>query len=133
MSIIQWDNKLSVGVNEIDNQHKAIINIINRLYDCVGSEDSSVDKVKDLLPELYWYASEHFKHEELFMFETSYESLVEHKKIHSDMLNEVKSFIDNLEEQINSPEHMADFFKSWLLNHIVVEDHKYARHAEVLR
>lgn len=131
MSIMHWNDKLSVGVNEIDNQHKAIINIINRLYDCVGSSQES-EKVKELLPELYWYASEHFKHEELFMFETSYAQLEKHKQIHRDMLDEIKVMVENMDEELSSPSHMAEFFKNWLINHITVEDVAYAIHAEVL-
>ena len=131
MSIMQWQENLSVGVNEIDNQHKALINIINRIDDCIDSP-SERQQLEKLLPELHWYASEHFKHEELFMFETSYPQREEHREIHHEMLSEVQNLIDNLSKEITETQHIADFFKKWLLKHITVEDQDYAKHAEVL-
>ena len=33
MPLIDWTEKMSVGVEEIDNQHKELVDIINHLHD----------------------------------------------------------------------------------------------------
>ncbi|MBN2841890.1 MAG: hemerythrin family protein [Sedimentisphaerales bacterium] len=131
MAIMNWTDSLSVGVNEIDNQHKTIINIINRIFELVDSGDAR-EKMTNLMPELYWYASEHFKDEELFMFETSFPGRAEHKELHDKMLAEIKSIMDNLDHELSNPARLAEFLKYWLTDHIVIHDKAYACHAEIL-
>lgn len=35
MALIEWESKFSVGVFEIDNQHKQLVKIINTLFDAM--------------------------------------------------------------------------------------------------
>ena len=126
MSIMKWTESLSVGVTEIDNQHKAIINIINKIYDCVVSNQGR-ENVEALLPELYWYASEHFKHEELYMYENSYSAVKEHKSKHESMLAKIQDVMKDFDNEFKNPNDLTEFLKDWLINHIMVEDMGYAR------
>ena len=132
MAIMRWTDDLSVGVPEIDRQHLTLINIINKIADSFA-EGSNEACLGDLLPELKWYAAEHFKHEELFMSETCYPHLADHRKLHTAML----AAVDKLIAKCKSGETLAtietsEFFKEWLLNHIKVEDHKFGEYAKTV-
>ncbi len=133
MSIMQWTEDLSVGVTEIDYQHKALINIINKIHSCYSNEGSR-DNLISLLPELSWYAGEHFKNEEEFMENNGYPDLEQHKQIHASMLRQLGQLIAKCQNGNNlASSETSEFLKNWLINHIKVEDHKYAKHAQTVK
>ena len=63
MESIIWNNNFSVGVQELDKQHKKIIEIENRL---IKAKDGRIDSetIADLLSDLTKYATKHFETEE---------------------------------------------------------------------
>ena len=130
MSIMKWTEELSVGNTEIDCQHKALINIINRIDSCY-SDGTNEEKIIELLPELKWYASEHFKHEEVYMEEIGYPTLQGHSDVHEKLIADLGEVIKScLNGEFMEAEEMTEFFKKWLINHIKIEDMKYAEHAK---
>ena len=71
MEKIIWDEGFSVGVPEMDRQHRQIIYLINSLiekqYIAVDSEI-----ISDTLARMLEYANEHFRREEQYMLESGY-------------------------------------------------------------
>jgi len=65
MSIIQWDESLSVKVKEIDAQHQKLINLLNELFDAmrVGKGNQILGGI---LHGLLTYTQTHFKNEEMY-------------------------------------------------------------------
>ena len=129
MPIMEWTDDLSVGVPEIDRQHKAIINLVNKLHATL-TDQADKELINKIFSELGWYAGEHFKHEEIFMSETNYPNLKDHKAIHESMLAQVGKVLEQCSNG-NIPDigETCEFLKKWLLNHIKVEDHKFGEHA----
>ena len=61
--LFEWYNKYSVNNEEIDNQHKALFNIFNRLYDyCMANEPNTTLEL--IISELVAYTKYHFSAEE---------------------------------------------------------------------
>jgi hemerythrin len=91
MGIINWDESYSVGVKELDEQHKQLFRMIDDLFESI---DTVVDsqKVSDVLAGLREYASVHFETEERYMSECGYPDIENHKWTHE----QFRKKVDNL-------------------------------------
>ena len=133
MSIMEWSDELSVGVTEIDCQHKALINIINEIHGCYH-DGTNCENMHLLLPELKWYAAEHFKHEEEYMSDIGFPTIEAHKQLHKKLLNDLAVLIERcLAGNTLNASETSEFFKNWLINHIKIEDHQYAEHFQTIK
>lgn len=124
METIQWSNSLSVGVKEMDQQHKKLIGMINRLIEeqHVLTEPATIAQ---LLTEMTDYAQEHFRAEEYLMAEYGYDRLELQKHTHA-------AFIDQTVEFMNAgvgpnilSKALLEYLRSWLTEHILHEDMQY--------
>ncbi len=71
MALIIWDKALSVGVNEMDDQHKKLIEIINNLFEAmkIGMGRETLNYVFSGLID---YAKKHFFDEKELMKKYSF-------------------------------------------------------------
>ena len=69
MSLIEWKDEFSVGVAEVDLEHRDLIDLINDLHTLMG-ESATHDKVVEMLGEIFAQISAHFALEEKFMRDT---------------------------------------------------------------
>jgi len=125
MPLIEWTQKLSVNFEEIDNQHKKLIQLINKLHDAMkkGKGSSILD---DVLKEMTDYAKYHFGTEEKFMEQFKFPELKEHKEQHHDFINKVGEFTEEMKDsKIGMSLKVMHFLADWLKTHIINEDHKY--------
>lgn len=78
---MQWTADLSVGIEEIDEQHKELFSRINSLVAAIKGADckSKIDGVISFLEE---YAQTHFSLEEGFMMRAGYDEYEQHKRQH---------------------------------------------------
>ena len=79
--IVKWTPKMSVGEKNIDNQHKRLINELNRLHSNLHQE-SSLSQNRELIHFLDKHINEHFVYEENYMKKHDYPKLTEHHKSH---------------------------------------------------
>lgn len=126
MAFLAWKNEFSVGNDEIDSQHQALIAMINKMHDALklgkGSAEAAVT-VKEMIN----YSRFHFDTEEKLMRRIQYPRIDEH-------INEHKAFIakaHGFEEQIAAGTFslsidLANFLRDWLSNHILVNDKAYS-------
>lgn len=123
-----WDESISVGVEEIDEQHKELFKIARDieqmvLIRCYGITSEMVIQV---LAELREYTTYHFYFEELFIRQMDPQYLKEHQEKHKKFRNIILSF--NNDKLKKSPNEVlveiGDFLKRWLFEHIVIEDKK---------
>lgn len=128
MALMEWNNNLDIGVNDMNDQHKIILNYMNSLYDSVqNKEDFSKGKV--FLDKLKDYTIQHFQEEEQYMESINFPGLESHKLIHKDLLNK---FTKHYQEMIDAQQFSDSFFnflKFWLSSHIQGIDIKYGNHA----
>jgi hemerythrin-like metal-binding protein len=88
MAFVQWSDHLSVGVDVIDDQHKKLVSIINRLYDAMKNRKGS-EILGDVLSELVDYTKYHFTAEEALMKDNAYPDYQSHKSSHSKLVEKV--------------------------------------------
>lgn len=122
-----WSDKYSVGIDQIDSQHKILFELINRLFQVAlrREHESSITEIIDTLID---YTRTHFELEEKLLQEASYPELAEHHQEHQRFVEELESVACKflLEEKIVTFK-LLNFLKHWLKEHILVTDIAYAR------
>ncbi len=122
MSKIEWSEKLNVGVDEIDTQHKELIKIANALIHAItiGKNEMTINNVVRKLRE---YTVFHFNSEEKLMKKNNYDKYIEHKAEHEQLKKSVKKFQRSIYEKKQlSGKDLFEFMKTWLLDHILKSD-----------
>lgn len=123
---LAWDDKLSVGIDAIDEDHKKLIGLINTLQTAV-MYPSGENYERQALKEVVDYTIYHFKREEELMEKYGYPDYEAHKKTHQAMIEKVNDFMDLYER--NSEGAICDltrYLKTWLIKHIAGTDQQYS-------
>ena len=69
--MIQWNDGLSVGVKALDDDHKKLLEVINKLSTCIEqNEDMLV--FDEIFTDLEEYVHKHFHTEELLLKKCNY-------------------------------------------------------------
>jgi hemerythrin len=123
---IKWDNQMSVGVQEIDRQHKQLIALINKLYDSLKTTQDRDEILQKVLNRLIQYTIIHFAVEESLMNIFEYPDHLEHKKIHRALEKQVIELQNKIQKgQTKITIEVIIFLRDWVRNHILIEDKKY--------
>lgn len=127
MSLMQWNDQMSTGIDRFDREHKKLIDILNSLYDAMkagkGKDVSGV-----ILQELISYTVTHFANEEKAFAESGYEEAQRHHDVHEKMKAKVMAFKSDLESGKVSVIDLLNFLTDWLKKHIMETDKKYGPH-----
>jgi len=123
-----WEEKYSVNVKEIDEQHKKLVSILNELHTAMLGAKANYVLLKKILNELIEYTVYHFKTEEQYMVKYLYPKYAEHKESHKNLTEKVLSFYSDFEKgkKLLTVE-LLFFLKDWLTNHILGEDKMYSQ------
>jgi hemerythrin len=117
-----------MGVKEIDEQHKGLLNFVNELFDhSTGDEIDEKSYFKEVIQQAVQYIKNHFATEERYMIATKYPGYAAHKKTHDSftltVLNSVKEYESGKRLVL---EKFAYFLKDWILSHVAVMDKQYS-------
>ena len=80
MNKISWSDSFSLDHEEIDNQHKSLLNLINKLSD--NFENSDKEFIASLIDEILNYTHYHLNYEEKLLQVSNYSELETHKQSH---------------------------------------------------
>ena len=126
MALLHWRDNMSVGVEAVDNDHKHLVDLLNKLHflRLAGADRESVGNV---LEELLHYTEYHFEREEKLMESCSYPDLTEHRELHKDLARQLREHTKTFEDRPESfdVEAFYDFLSDWLLVHVLEKDMKY--------
>jgi hemerythrin len=124
--IVEWHNSYSIGIHLVDEQHRELINICNRLHEAsvLGWEKSKVAFMSAIRAAVD-YVGYHFSTEEKIMERVNYPDYKAHKKEHTDFVKEVLRQVQDFQaDQKVSANDFVMFLKDWVLAHIAVCDKK---------
>lgn len=123
-----WQDSYSIGVLEIDEQHKGFLVMLNALRESMDSGDDKemVDKTLDGLVN---YTHTHFEFEEREMRGCGYPDCVRHKKIHDAFKSQaIDLYSEVFEGRTVLTIEVVSKMVNWLVNHIIKEDKLIASH-----
>ncbi|HRS01710.1 MAG TPA: bacteriohemerythrin [Bacteroidota bacterium] len=124
MSIIFWSNEYSSKIDEVDNQHKVLIQIIDDLYIAIKKGEQRAIQ-NDLLFRLINYIHYHFDYEEILMEQYKYSELDRHKIEHQNLTIRVLDYYKDVKTHNSDiSTELLIFLKDWLNNHILLTDKK---------
>ena len=128
--VVSWHESYSIGIKEIDDQHKELLKIVNSLFSRVsGSVEEERAYFSQVIHQAAAYVKTHFANEEKYMVATKFSGYVEHKKIHDEFVLKIVNISKDFDAGKRLVlEKLAYFLKDWVLSHIAVMDTQYARY-----
>ena len=126
-----WDEKFNTGIEEIDRDHKMLVDLINDLYEAM-QDGSGGALLLPVFSALKHYTETHFEREERFMVDCHVPDQARHLREHKQMV--VK--LADLENRHRRGEaaislQTLSFLRDWLKNHICVVDRAMVAQAQV--
>lgn len=128
--MITWDEKYSIGIETIDNQHKELIALIDKLSDLLTNAVQGQDIYDDmmaLIADLRDYTVYHFGYEEKIFESIGYSNTAAHKAEHKKLIEEIENLdVRSLDEdQIVAGKGILKFLITWVFKHISGTDFLY--------
>jgi hemerythrin-like metal-binding protein len=117
-----WDDSYETGITEIDQDHQALVKLVNDLYEAM-QDGSGGALLLPIFSALKHYTETHFSKEESYMVECGAPEQEEHFQEHKIMvtkLADLESRHRNGEAAISL--QTLTFLRDWLKNHICVVD-----------
>lgn len=117
---LQWNQDLSVGVNEIDDQHKELINRVNSFFDAMG-KGKGREEIEKVVKFLEDYVITHFSTEEKYMAKYGYLDSLAHKAQHKAFIKDFGEIKKKCEDNGTSTHLVIQVQRhvhNWLINHI---------------
>ena len=123
MAILAWVPELDTGIDEIDRQHRRIVDYINKLYELRESPDRQA--LGDVIGEMVDYTLSHFVFEETLIENAGYMFAGPHKKVHELFTRRVSEMQTRFDAGEDVAAELHGLLSRWLFNHIRNEDHGY--------
>ena len=124
---VAWSDDLLINVSAIDDDHKKLFDLMSDIF---TTASHGADAINRAIGALAKYTKEHFAREEASMAKTNYPGLSKQKYEHEHLVFTLESMMDRL--MISGPEaidaDLAKFLMSWLGDHIMDFDLKYAEY-----
>jgi hemerythrin len=125
---VEWSNQLSVGIEEIDEQHKVLAGMVNEMHDAIQQRQAQA-VVRGILDRLASYTQTHFVVEESLMRILNYPNYEAHKQEHDNLIEQIKELQGRLNAGSASINfELMHFLKVWLTKHIMESDKAYTKH-----
>jgi hemerythrin len=139
---IEWTDKLTLGIQEMDEQHLGMFRVLERLAEAArlttadaslvtdseqGGEIQAEQYIHELLDELLQHTEEHFRCEEKLMAANRYPNLNEHRREHTMLKAELKLFVRDITKgTVSLDQKTLCSLKQWLIVHIRESDKAFA-------
>ena len=121
--MFEWNFQLSVGIKEIDIQHKDLLEIVNKTLEAIKLGDNA-EALKAL--ELFsGHLEMHFKSEESYMTNYSFPHAKAHRKEHEEIRNCIISLGELLSKEAANDmlyRELRGFMTYYVLKHMFMTD-----------
>lgn len=132
--MFEWSENFSVGIPLIDEQHKKLFSIGEKLHNMITeySGDDFYDKIIELISQMKDYTIFHFNEEEKLLETCGYEGLEEHKIEHSNFID----YLENIDleaidgNQMEQMKVLTLFLAKWIFKHINNVDFRYSAYVK---
>lgn len=122
MSFFPWHARYSIGVPEVDEQHRFLVGLVDEFYEAMQAGKGR-KLVGDLLLRLAEYTQYHFATEERLMTEHAYPALAEHLQEHDVLRRKVAALLEEAQtSDVAISAKVGIFLRDWLRKHIAETD-----------
>lgn len=126
MQRIQWRDRFNIGVEMIDQAHRRLFSIVQKMMDLYVERHEKKFACVEGIKYFKAYALKHFAEEEAYMRKIGYSGYLAHKKIHDKMRYETLPELERLLYESDFSTEMVQRFigvcTGWLTGHIIIED-----------
>ncbi|MDP2810309.1 MAG: hemerythrin family protein [Rhodocyclaceae bacterium] len=130
METFVWDQRFVTGIDIVDQQHRRLVDIINRLGEVMLAGDTlSEGRMQIVFKQLSDYAREHFSDEEHLMREAGLDPrhIDAHKQHHHQFVEQLASMWRARGSMRSPAGTLHGFLTAWLAFHILGEDQSMTR------
>ncbi len=121
-----WKEEYNIGVDIIDQEHRRLFKIINKLFRFSDEKNKSQWACQEGIKFFKDHAVKHFTEEEEYMASIHYERLNVHMHIHREFRERTLPALEEELEQTgysaDSVEHFLGVCAGWLVGHTLMED-----------
>ena len=130
MSLLQWREDFATVIEDVDFEHREMIELINELYSSLSDQSSGIS-VFDFLGEINTKISAHFALEEKIMRERGYDQYQDHKEDHERLLDEIRDIMDDYEDRdFFDANAFAERLSQWFTEHFKTKDARFHKHMD---
>ena len=127
MTFMPWTQALEVGIAEIDEQHRWLVDQTNDLHEALRA-GASREQVGALLEGLMDYVMNHFIVEENLFIRLGYPDTEAHQAQHNLFSGQVMSLLSRHDCGETVSAETLELLKDWLTHHILKVDKAYVAH-----
>lgn len=126
MTLMDWNDSFTVNIQEIDNQHKRLIDLINQVYKGMMMQEGK-EALGKALESLVDYTKTHFGYEERMFKQHGYPDTQAHIAKHEKLVGQVMDFYNKFQSgKADVDNELLKFLKDWLVSHIMGTDKEYS-------
>lgn len=126
MALMTWSSKYSVGVEKLDNQHKALMTVLNELH-AASMRGKAQEVASRLIDQIVGIATEHFAAEESLMESIRFPGLAEHRAKHVELAVKIAEFAARHKKGDTTVyTQLLYFMRDWQNNHMSTVDSEYS-------
>lgn len=128
--LVRWDDQFLLGDDVIDEQHRQIFEMFNRVYRSLLVKPGGLMPLA-LAEEMRDLMVAHFKAEEAYMIRIGYPEFKEHKKCHKGLLKRSESLLEGLSKGFVSLDiSVVHILRDWVFGHVLLEDKELIKWAQ---
>jgi len=128
MQFFPWKEQYSLNISEIDEQHRMLVGMIDKLHTAMA-EGRSKGVFDDIITELYNYTKFHFITEERLMDEHDYPALEQHRLEHKKLIGKVLSMTERKKQNtLGLSSDLSIMLQQWLNSHILETDKRFSEY-----
>lgn len=128
MALMEWNDNFLIGVQEVDRQHRHLVEILNRVHAGMLAGNPPREMMR-VMQDLVNYTKYHFDAEERAMRNAGYPGLAEHQEKHRAMVAKVEAFsLEMISGKATVTMRLMVFLKEWLAKHILETDKRFGEY-----
>jgi len=125
LAYMEWGPALETGHDQIDMEHRALVEAVNRLHDALdqGKDREELGRILGFLRD---YAVTHFAAEEALMIQVGYPQASAHFAAHADLVMRLSDHLADFRAgRVVATGTLLAFLEEWLVDHILSQDQDF--------
>ena len=121
---LRWDETMVLGIEEIDEQHKTVIEKFTWLSEALQAGNGT-EQIEEMIAFLDEYVQLHFPTEDKYMLKYVYPKIEEQRKEHGEFTREVRDLKSRIQQEGSSREiafTATGKLIRWIIQHISNHD-----------